>query len=195
MKALRIGDGALELKDIYRAVDEGCDAADRGDHATAIKLFSSAVDMGEDWVALNLGNSYRDVGKVDMAQAAFERAWRVALDPDAGFNLALLLEDMGQIAKARSVYQELIEAGYVKAMDVEAWYLHAEGDLRSAYALMEKASADPGPTGHYAAGVLGTWKWDDFKDLSAKPLLERGRDYFDDAPQALEDLICAIEGR
>jgi hypothetical protein len=174
-----------ELRDL---VNQGCDAADRGDHREAVKLFSKAVGRGELWVGLNLGNSLRALDEPTAAAAAFELAWRRAHDDDAGFNLALTLEDGGDIAGARAVFQELVRAGYVKAMDQEAWYLSDEGREAEARELLTMASVDSGPDGDRAAGILGTWMWDENHEATAEPLLQRGADHWAPAGVALREL-------
>jgi len=169
---------------VERLVDEGNAAADRGDHRDAIRLFEIAISAGAPWAALNLGNSYRAVGDYKRAEAAFEAAWNHGED-DAGFNLALLYQDVGRIAETREVFGRLIKSGYTKAMDQEAWYLREEGDIAAANKLMSTAALSTGPDGDRAAGVLGTWMWEDHADLAAEPFLRRGVSMY---PPARADL-------
>lgn len=169
-------------------IDEGCDLAEGGRHLEAIRHFQSAIDRGEAWVGLNLGNSYLALGDVSAAQRAYEQAWEAG-DGDAGFNLAHLFESKGEVLRARNVLAVLVERNYAKAQVEEAMRLRADGRISEAESLLSRAMSDPGPIGDLAAGVLGNMRWRG--PSSDEELLTRGATAY---PSARADLaVLQIE--
>ena len=175
--------------EIARLIDQGCDFAQSGDHVQAIKLFRKAIARGETWVGLNLGNSYLALNDPGSARAAFESAWHAGGDDDAGFNLACLIENEGDLGQARLVYKRLIQNGYTKAMVEEARQLRDEGDLNEAEALLARAMEESSPVGDLAAGMLGDLRWAGRGII--EPLLRRGADVFPPARADLGELLVA----
>ncbi|WP_343923823.1 tetratricopeptide repeat protein [Rhodoglobus aureus] len=172
--------------------DLGCDAADRGDHDTAILIFTAAIERGEEWAGINLGNSLMTLADVPRAVSAFEHAWRVGKDPDAGFNLAWALDESERVEESREVLQTLCDQGYRIAMEREAWNLRVDdGQLAASEALMLRAAEDNGPDGNRAAGIAGFWMWEDRKDHGAELLLLRGIGHYEEARTALAELFQA----
>lgn len=98
--------------DIDRWVEEGCDLADQGRHAEAVALFSRAIDAGEAWVGLNLGNSYLSLGEVERAIEAYRVGWVEGGEDNAGYNLRDALVDAGRDREAGEVEAELRKRGY-----------------------------------------------------------------------------------
>lgn len=163
-------------------IAKGCDLAEAGRHSEAIKLFQSAIERGEAWVGLDLGNSYLALGDESAARGAFEQAW-TAGDEDAGFNLAQLLESEGEVLRAREILAALVEQNYAKAQVQVAMYLRADGRISEAEGLLSQAMSDPGPIGDLASGILGDMRWPG--PNSDEELLRRGATAY---PSARADL-------
>lgn len=176
----------MPFNDTSNIVEQGCDFAETGDHPRAIELFKVAIERGESWVGLNLGNSYVALGDVAAAEQAFETAWHSG-DDDAGFNLGRLLEDQGQIERARAVYGSLIQRDYVKAMVEESNFLREEGRDQKSEELLTRAMEDPGPDGDAAAGILGHLRY--HGRGSAEELLRRGAASYPSARADLAELL------
>lgn len=99
-----------------RLVERGLRRAELGRHRSAIRLFRRALAIGaEPWVGMNLGNSYREVGDPEKALRAFERAWREGDDDDSGWNMAILLHDIGCEYEYDRLILELHRNGYPAA--------------------------------------------------------------------------------
>jgi len=174
-----------------KLIEKANDHADRGEHHEAIALLESLGGKGPNWVGLNLGNSYSAVGDVAAAQKAFEQSWIAGCD-DAGFNLAELYRDVGKVSRARTIYRRLIQKSYVKAMVQEAEELREEGDVPAAQALLACALKHEGPTGDYAAGLLGYLLWSSTHSVTAEPLLRRGQHAYPTARTCLAKVVMKL---
>lgn len=181
---MNVDDGDL----IDQLVADGNEAAELGDHATAIDLFARAVELGDESFCLNLGNSYAALGQFDDALRAFERGW-AAGDVENGENLLIFLEEDGQTKRLRPLYQELASAGSTKAVAVYAQYLYSTGEPAEAKRLARIAMDDTSELGDSAAGMLGHWEYREGNAAAAEPLLRRGESVWEDART---DLACLL---
>jgi tetratricopeptide (TPR) repeat protein len=175
---------------IKSLIDRGCDAADRGDHAEAIRLFTRAVGHGESWVALNLGNSYVAIGDMVQAIEAYELGWKSG-DADSGISLAQLLEDEGHFGRAIEIYRELLDRGDERARVNLAWHLHRDGLTAEASKMLRSAMAGVGEPADAAAGMLGHWEWESGNVIAAEPLLRRGANSYPAARVDLAELLSS----
>lgn len=154
--------------------ERGNDEYDVANYEAAAALFREAIEAGATWAYINLGNALQEAGDESGAAEAF-KAGAEAGDLDAAFNLAQLRSSQGRHEEARAVHRTLIERGYVKSLDQEAWYVHEDdGDRAEGRRMMLEAAQAPGAEGDRAAAIYGTWLWEDESDPSAEPYLERG---------------------
>lgn len=170
-----------------RQIELGCDLADAGDHVEAIEAFEKAVGLGEAWVALNLGNSFREIGELERARQAFEHAWRIGEDPDAAYNLANALVLLGADSDAEKLRAELRQEAYPLIVIEDAIDLSQAGKVDEALAALRPIAESPSHhSSHrdYAAGVIGHLLFHR-EDPSAEEWLLRGAESY---PSARDDL-------
>ena len=109
-------------------------------------------------------------------------------DGESGHAYGEALEAAGRIVDAATVYRELIDAGYLIGYADLAWLEHDRGNLALSHELLDsylRVDTSPDEQTDVIAGVLGHWKWCDFRDFDAEPLLRRGADAY---PSARADL-------
>jgi tetratricopeptide (TPR) repeat protein len=119
-------------------------------------------------------------------------AWHAARDGETGHALGEALEAEGRGAEARSIYQEMIDQGFLVGFYDLAWLAHAEGDFAQARDLLRRYLAsddDPDEQSALVSGILGHWTWDDSGDPSAEPLLRAGAESY---PEARVDLASLL---
>lgn len=98
-------------------------------------------------VYFNLANSYRELGREADAVNSYLRAWE--LDPElfqAGYNLARLNLELGQVKEARQQLEELLSVDRENTIFLEAlaWSYSLEGDEEKTVSVLKKVcSLDP----------------------------------------------------
>lgn len=182
--------GELDEQRAMDAVDEGNKLALLGRHREAISYFERARDLGATWVGLNIGNSHAALGDEAGAELEYRRAWNESNDPDAAFNLAVLL-DRRRSEEAHEVYRRLIELGYAKAAVNEACSLREAGDYERAAMLLETALGD-GEIGDIAAGILGSILRERGRSAEAEPYLRRAANIDPTARAELGHVLMAL---
>jgi tetratricopeptide (TPR) repeat protein len=172
-----------------RLMDVGNSFYDDGDFASALPLFVRAVDLGAEYCRINIGNTLRELGRIDDAVDAFRVGWNSG-DRDIGWNLASVLRESGDIDAAAPIEDELFVAGYPLAVVNEAWNRHDAGEQADAMRLLRGVLADEGAAGDHAAGVLGMWMLQGGDSTGAtEALLRRGMVAYLDARVELADLL------
>ena len=184
----------MDTEDVVsRLVKSGKAAEAEGNYFAAIRFFEDALDHGAEGIGLNLGSCYLDLGRVDDAARAYERAWKSDDDLDAAFLLAQIHQDKGEIAQARGIYALLLDSGRPEGLYEEAYFLRYDGRLLEAEQMMERAAAisGAGSNGDLAAGALGMWRWSERNDPSAESLLRRGANVSPNSRDTLANLLLA----
>jgi tetratricopeptide (TPR) repeat protein len=103
----------LKARSLDDLLVEAEEAAERGDHATAESLYTTAMraDTADPVLPFNLGNVFHAVGRASEAKVAWQIA--VARDPsfaEAWYNLALAAEDERQTDLAIAQYRRAVQA-------------------------------------------------------------------------------------
>ncbi|MET3452230.1 hypothetical protein [Curtobacterium sp. 1544] len=110
-------------------------------------------------------------------------------DSDAELALAQLRSRQGEHEAARQVHRWLMNRGYVKSLDQEAWYVHEDdGDREKGREMMLQAAQSKNADGDRAAAGYGTWLCEDEADPAAELFLKRGDHSWPEAWGPLLDL-------
>jgi hypothetical protein len=122
-------------------VDIGCDRMDAGDLDGAVAAFRSAIDKGERWVALNLGNAYVELRRWEDSVQAYEAALDAG-EISARLNLAnVLAVHLFRVDDARRQYEQAWQEGDVGAAVGLAILAEKAGDLDEALVWLHRALA------------------------------------------------------
>jgi tetratricopeptide (TPR) repeat protein len=107
---------------------------------------AAAGNTAEATATLERGNTLLDLGQLDGARAAYERAIASGhpdVAPTAAANLGVLLARQGDVAGARAAYQQAIDSGHSDAGPIATCnlgqLLEAAGELESARVAFEQA--------------------------------------------------------
>lgn len=180
-------DVELDRLNVDALVGRGCDLSDIGRHVEAERCFRAAVELGEEWVAFNLGNALVALGRTVEAVAAYERAL-TAGETDAWLNLGSALEELGDLAGAMRAYREAFAAGQPVGAIALACLLQEQGERDEAERVVG-AAADGGDA--EAAAILACWRWDRTEDPSLESALRAGAEHH---PSARVDLAALLRG-
>ena len=158
----------------YPEIEEGNQLAADGHHEAAIAKFEEARFRGARLLAVNISNSLFALSRAHDAENVLRAGWIDERDLDAGFNLAVHLQD-SDVEGSREVYRELVRRGYGKAAVNEAWNLWDEGRGSEAETVLETfVETDGSVDRDIAAGALGTMLFRRGDLAKAQPFLEEG---------------------
>lgn len=175
----------LASDDWAHVVDLGCELFDVGSYSDAEKLFRHAVDGGQSWALINLGNALAAQEKWIEAVDAFQAA-ADAGDADAWFNLGWALDSAG-LPGAETAYSAASDAGDGKAALELAFRAHAVGLLDRAIELAKRAE---GLGDGHARAIRACWTWDATHDPGLEPELRAAVELFPAARVDLAELLA-----
>lgn len=171
--------------------EQGCDAADAGNHEEALGLFRRIDASRVPDALLALGNSLFALERYGEASVAYREAAFSGVR-EAWMNLGSSQYFVGRIRQARMAYTRAIQEG-----DTGGWYglaliaWHCDHDLSAA----EKFAQEGAQKGHPRSISLElAIKWESSHDVSLRDELERYCDQADEARMALAKLAL-FEGR
>lgn len=182
---------ALSADDTDALVDVGCDLADAGRQADALRCFERAVALGEDWVWFNVGNTLRELDRPLDAVSAYERALGAG-ETDAWLNLGAVLERLGDLVGAMDAYRAAADVGdQPEGRLALAVLLREQGERDAA----EDALAPAVAAGHLpAVALLACWRWDRTRDPALETDLRSGAEVDGSARADLAELLVG-DGR
>lgn len=149
-------------------VELGCDLADAGRQQDALSCFQRAVELGNEWVWFNVGNTLRDLDRPQEAVDAYRRAVRAG-ETDAWLNLGYLLEAAADLDGAATAFREAGAAGQPEGF-VELAHLERDrGDDDAAELALRRAGSFPP-----ALAELACWDWERTLDPALEGALRDG---------------------
>jgi tetratricopeptide (TPR) repeat protein len=176
-------------------VELGCDLADAGRPVDAERCFRRAVQLGETWAALNLGNALAAQRRWADAVPAYEQAIATG-ETDAWVNLGVVREELGDVTGAMRAYREAARTGDSNGALALAFLLKERGEPEEADQMARQA-LDAG--NRAAAGVLASWAWNRTLDPTLEPALRAGAERYPAARADLAELLRstgrAVEAR
>ncbi len=140
--------------------------------ADAVESYGKAIHLNQRYIEprTNLGNAYKELGRLTDAQAAYEQV--LAIKPDhaeAQNNLGVVLKEQGRLDEAAEAYRRAIA---LKPIHAEAWnnlglVLLEQGRTDEAIRCFERALESlPGyGTALYNLGIAWIWKGDPTRAL------------------------------
>ena len=159
-----VGQPGRQLTDQEKAVlvfNEGAEAAQQGDNATARKKFDEALALDASLAAAWTAQATLFYTEKNYAEAVAKAEKAVALDPKDGRALRILVEgytQLGDAAKAKT-YSDLLSAADPKAAAADLYNQgireYNAGNMDKAFDLFEKSlEGDPGfAKTHYMLGM------------------------------------------
>ena len=124
---------------------------------------------------------------------ALREKWLSQPDGKSGHAYGQALEELGLVADAAAVYEEMME-GFLLGFEDLAWLERGRGNIDRACELLERyleLDEEPDEETLHIRGVLGHWRWHFQMQVDAEQLLRDGADYYVSARADLAGLLKA----